>query len=170
MANTISTIGNFLTHAPHLQICNDAIFCPPSSGFEGLLPRRRGDHLHQRSQAEGWRGVSDININNVMPKIVPPDMTAVWIIFFEFPLTDLNLFSSLVEFAERRGMEYALEKLDDTELNGRRLRLVEESKLLGRGRSRSRSRSRSRWEILISHWGTFIQSYGLEILFCTLDQ
>ena len=42
-------------------------------------------------------------------------------------------------------MEYALEKLDDTELNGRRLKLVEESKLLGGGRrSRSRSRSRSR--------------------------
>ena len=49
-----------------------------------------------------------------------------------------------MEFGERRGMEYALEKLDDTELNGRRIRLVEESKLLGRGRSRSRSRSRSR--------------------------
>ena len=42
-------------------------------------------------------------------------------------------------------MEYALDKLDDTELNGRRIRLVEESKLLGgSGRSRSRSRSRSR--------------------------
>ena len=60
------------------------------------------------------------------------------------------LFCSLVEFAERRGMEYAMEKLDDTELNGRRLRLVEESKMGGggggggRGRSRSRSRSRSR--------------------------
>ena len=37
----------------------------------------------------------------------------------------------LVEFAERRGMEYALEKLDDTELNGRRLKLVEESKMFG---------------------------------------
>ena len=49
-----------------------------------------------------------------------------------------------MEFGERRGMEYALDKLDDTELNGRRLRLVEESKLLGRDRSRSRSRSRSR--------------------------
>ena len=46
-------------------------------------------------------------------------------------------------------MEYALEKLDDTELNGRRLKLVEESKMgggggRGGGRSRSRSRSRSR--------------------------
>ena len=51
-------------------------------------------------------------------------------------------FSRLVEFAERRGMEYALEKLDDTELNGRRLKLVEESKMFGGGRGRSRSRSR----------------------------
>ena len=49
----------------------------------------------------------------------------------------------LVEFAERRGMEYALEKLDDTELNGRRLKLVEESKMFGGGRG-GRSRSRSR--------------------------
>ena len=45
-------------------------------------------------------------------------------------------------------MEYAMEKLDDTELNGRRLKLVEEGKMGGGGggggRSRSRSRSRSR--------------------------
>ncbi len=38
-------------------------------------------------------------------------------------------------------MEYALDKLDDTELDGRRIRLVEESKLR---RSDSRSRSRYR--------------------------
>jgi arginine/serine-rich splicing factor 4/5/6 len=41
-------------------------------------------------------------------------------------------------------MEYALEKLDDTELNGRRLKLVEESKSRGRSRSRSRSNARSK--------------------------
>ena len=41
-------------------------------------------------------------------------------------------------------MEYALEKLDDTELNGRRLKLVEEGKMGGGGGGRSRSRSRSR--------------------------
>ena len=38
-------------------------------------------------------------------------------------------------------MEYALDKLDGEELDGRRIRLVEEG---GGRRSRSRSRSRSR--------------------------
>ena len=37
----------------------------------------------------------------------------------------------------RSDMEYALDKLDDTELDGRRIKLTEESKLMG-GRSRSR--------------------------------
>lgn len=47
-------------------------------------------------------------------------------------------------------MKTAIEKLDDTELNGRRIRLVEDKRRNGggrRGRSRSsssRSRSRSR--------------------------
>ena len=50
----------------------------------------------------------------------------------------------IVEFAERRGMEYALDKLDDTELDGRRIKLIEEGKARGRSRSYSRSRSRSR--------------------------
>merc|ERR1712038_614825 len=46
----------------------------------------------------------------------------------------------IVEFGSRRDMEYALDKLDGEELDGRRIRLVEE----GGNRSRSRSRSRSR--------------------------
>lgn len=44
-------------------------------------------------------------------------------------------------------MRTAIEKLDDTELNGRRVRLVEDRRGNRRGRSRSsssRSRSRSR--------------------------
>ena len=45
---------------------------------------------------------------------------------------------SLVEFGDRRGMEYALDRLDDTELDGRRIKLVEEGKMGGRSRSRSR--------------------------------
>jgi hypothetical protein len=36
-------------------------------------------------------------------------------------------------------MEYALDKLDNTELDGRRIKLTEEAKMMG-GRSRSRSR------------------------------
>lgn len=55
----------------------------------------------------------------------------------------------LVEFADRKGMEAALEKLDDTDLDGRRIKLVQEKMGGGgggggRGRSRSDSRSRSR--------------------------
>ena len=43
----------------------------------------------------------------------------------------------LVEFGTRSDMEWALEKLDNTELDGRKIRLIEDSK-----KSRSRSRSR----------------------------
>merc|ERR1712066_603986 len=50
-----------------------------------------------------------------------------------------------VEFASERDMKTALDKLDGAELNGRRIKLTEESKLRGRrsrsGGSRSRSRS-----------------------------
>jgi RNA recognition motif-containing protein len=41
----------------------------------------------------------------------------------------------LVEFTERRAMETALEKLDNTELHGKKLRLTEEAKMMGGGRS-----------------------------------
>merc|ERR1712013_746492 len=45
----------------------------------------------------------------------------------------------LVEFSDREGMDYALKELDDTKLDGSRIRLKEE----GKG-SRSRSRSNRR--------------------------
>jgi len=47
----------------------------------------------------------------------------------------------VVEFGSRGDMEYALDKLDGSELAGRRIKLCEEGKG-GGGRSRSRSRSR----------------------------
>lgn len=55
----------------------------------------------------------------------------------------------VVEFASYSDMKNAIEKLDDTELNGRRIRLVEDRRSRGGRRShssssRSRSRSRSR--------------------------
>lgn len=60
-------------------------------------------------------------------------------------------FFSVVEFASSSDLKNAIEKLDDTELSGRRIRLVEDRRAGsgrgGRGRSRSsssRSRSRSR--------------------------
>jgi len=62
-----------------------------------------------------------------------------------------NRNEGVVEFASASDMKTAIEKLDDTELNGRRIRLVEDKRRNGggsrRGRSRSsssRSRSRSR--------------------------
>jgi len=55
---------------------------------------------------------------------------------------------SVVEFASYSDLKTALDKLDDTELNGRRIRLLEDrSSSRGRGggrRSRSPSSSRSR--------------------------
>ena len=37
----------------------------------------------------------------------------------------------IVEFADRRGMDYALEKLDNTDLDGRKIKLVEEKRSTG---------------------------------------
>lgn len=56
---------------------------------------------------------------------------------------------SVVEFASIGDMKNALETLNDTELNGRRIRLIEDKPKSGRGgrkggRSKSGSRSRSR--------------------------
>ncbi|XP_055622854.1 serine/arginine-rich splicing factor 5-like [Toxorhynchites rutilus septentrionalis] len=53
----------------------------------------------------------------------------------------------VVEFASRSDMERAITELNDTELNGRRIRLIEDCggrEKRGRSRSRSNSRSRSR--------------------------
>eukprot|EP00091_Calanus_sinicus_P025416 TRINITY_DN9697_c0_g1_i1.p1 TRINITY_DN9697_c0_g1~~TRINITY_DN9697_c0_g1_i1.p1 ORF type:complete len:134 (+),score=41.46 TRINITY_DN9697_c0_g1_i1:142-543(+) len=46
----------------------------------------------------------------------------------------------LVEFSDRDGMEYALRELDDTKLDGRRIRLVEEERSPSRSRSRNNRR------------------------------
>ena len=50
--------------------------------------------------------------------------------------------SRIVEFADRRGMDYALEKLDNTDLDGRKIKLVEEKRSSRRSRSASKSRFR----------------------------
>lgn len=55
---------------------------------------------------------------------------------------NLFLFSGIVEFANYEDMKNAIRKFDDTVLNGRRIRLVED-KTARKSRSRSRSRSRS---------------------------
>ena len=54
------------------------------------------------------------------------------------------LFYSVVEFASYSDLKTAIEKLDGTDLNGRRIKLVEDKSRSSRRRSRSRSSSRSR--------------------------
>lgn len=49
-----------------------------------------------------------------------------------------------MEFASYSDMKNALERLDDTELNGRRIHLVEDKRHRRSRSSSSRSRSRSR--------------------------
>jgi len=57
----------------------------------------------------------------------------------------VNSREGLVEFKHREDMERALDELDDSKLDGRRIKLVQESLSESRSRSRSpRSRSRSR--------------------------
>ncbi|KAJ8978981.1 hypothetical protein NQ317_001454 [Molorchus minor] len=50
----------------------------------------------------------------------------------------------VVEFASYNDMKNAIEKLDDTEINGRRIKVVEDRRGGAKKNSRSRSRSRSR--------------------------
>merc|ERR1719511_158251 len=45
----------------------------------------------------------------------------------------------VVEFASRRDMERAVDKFDDYDLNGRRIRIIEDRKKGRKSRSRSRS-------------------------------
>ena len=49
----------------------------------------------------------------------------------------------LVQFSEKEGMEYALKELDDTKLDGKRIRLVEEKRSPSRSRSNRRNNMRS---------------------------
>jgi len=54
-----------------------------------------------------------------------------------------NSGEGLVEFADRSSMEYAMDELDNTKLDGRRIELEQERRSRSPSRRRSRSRSRS---------------------------
>merc|ERR1712223_2346142 len=51
----------------------------------------------------------------------------------------------IVEFATKRGLEYALKYQDELELDGRRLKVYEETRGRSKSRSNSRDRSKSRF-------------------------
>lgn len=64
----------------------------------------------------------------------------------------------VIEFKSYSDMKRALDKLDGTEVNGRRIRLVEDRPSSRRRRSYSRSRSRSRYlKIVIENWGAALK-------------
>ncbi|XP_015127396.1 serine-arginine protein 55 isoform X9 [Diachasma alloeum] len=134
---------------------------------------RRGDRGYGRSRS--WRDKDSVNRNTrtassykqSLPRYGPPTRT-------EYRLTVENLSTrvswqdlkdymrqagevtyadahkqrrneGVVEFATYSDLKNAIDKLDDTELNGRRIRLVEDKRRGRRSRSSSsRSRSRSR--------------------------
>lgn len=58
----------------------------------------------------------------------------------------------VIEFRQYSDMKRALEKLDGTEVNGRKIRLIEDRPGAKRRRSYSRSRSRSRSEPVQARW------------------
>lgn len=72
----------------------------------------------------------------------------------------------VIEFKSYSDMKRALDKLDGTEVNGRRIRLVEDRPSSRRRRSYSRSRSRSRYlKIVIENWGAVL----IGMLFCVIQ-
>lgn len=86
----------------------------------------------------------------------------------------------VIEFRQYSDMKRALEKLDGTEVNGRKIRLIEDRPGAKRRRSYSRSRSRSRsesqnpctsayeWELLPSEFTWLEQALMVPSLLCVL--
>ena len=91
-------------------------------GLERSHETSRRDHLQHRQQSQLQRRVR-------IPQRISPKYLFV---------------SRLVEFKCREDMDRAIDELDDTKLDGRRIRLVEESRDRSASRSRSKSSSRSR--------------------------
>lgn len=67
----------------------------------------------------------------------------------------------VIEFVSYSDMKRALEKLDGTEVNGRKIRLVEDKPGSRRRRSYSRSRSHSRycWHLRVGACCQFLNEY-----------
>lgn len=115
-------------------------------GGRGRSPPRGGDR-GRRGNPPGQRTNYRIIVENLSSRTSWQDLKDYFRKAGEITYTSAHKIRSgegLVEFADRRGMQYALDKMDDTELSGKRLRLVEEKRGGRGGRSRSRSASRSR--------------------------
>jgi len=132
---------------------------------------------HKQRRNEGWVAHNDL---------LSVVLLTIWCYFLE-KITDENLcFHSVVEFATYSDMKAALDKLDDTELNGRRVRLIEDrgrrsrrSRSSSHSRSRSRSRSKRRysrshsrssryWRCVFGDPPMMSEQYLIEFLVCVM--
>lgn len=117
----------------------DALFCCMFRTWKITCARQEKLHTLTRTNSAEMRGMY-ILIMNVLDVITIHTESLI-----------CALWCRVVEFATHSDMRNAIDKLDDTELNGRRIRLIEDTRRSGRRRSRSsssrshsRSRSRSR--------------------------
>eukprot|EP00092_Neocalanus_flemingeri_P039974 GFUD01043543.1.p1 GENE.GFUD01043543.1~~GFUD01043543.1.p1 ORF type:complete len:336 (+),score=95.69 GFUD01043543.1:50-1057(+) len=120
--------------------------------------RRDGDRRGDRYQDTRGRQVSDgkfkrsnyrLIVENISSRTSWQDLKDYMRKAGDITYTTVNrgkAGTGLVEFVDREGMEYALKELDDTKLDDRRIRLVEEKRSPSRSRSRSNRRGNRRSE------------------------
>merc|ERR550539_274685 len=121
-------------------------------GYRGLGSRNgyRGDQRVDRRGPPGPRTGNRILVENISSRTSWQDLKDYFRTAGEISYTNVDRNGDgIVEFRDRKGLDYALKYRDELELDGRRLKVREEdghyhSRNSGRSRSRSRSKSRSR--------------------------
>jgi len=111
-----------------------------SGGGRDGSPRRRGNPPGRRT---GYR----LLIENLSSRTSWQDLKDFMRQAGEIMYTNTHHIRSgegIVEFGARSDMEYALDKLDGSELDGRRIKLFEENDKKSTSRSRSREKSRDK--------------------------
>merc|ERR1712226_1838673 len=106
-----------------------------------------GGGMHRRGNPPGRKTEYRITVENLSSRTSWQDLKDYFRAAGEITYTNAHKprqGEGIVEFGDKRGLEYAMDKLDNTELDGRRIKLIEEKPRGGRGRDESRSKSRSR--------------------------
>merc|ERR1712142_1408986 len=126
----------------------------PGSGRGGRGDRRDHDRFNYgrgpppRGRAPGPRTGYRLIVENLSSSVSWQDLKDYMRQAGEVTYADAHKQTrneGVIEFETREGMEKALDSLDDTDPNGRRIRLTEDrSSRRSRSRSKSRSRSRSK--------------------------
>ncbi|XP_050305501.1 serine-arginine protein 55-like [Anthonomus grandis grandis] len=119
-----------------------------SYGGGGSRPRERSDRGDRDGRRESRYGPPtrtkfQVIIENLSSRCSWQDLKDYMRKAGEVTFADAHKHNNqgIVEFATYEDMKNAIEKLDDTEINGRRIRVVEAVKRASRSHSRSRSRS-----------------------------